>query len=320
MGNGTPHRITELDYLKGIMILLMISFHLVYIGDSYPYAKRVVYTFHMPIFLLISGYLLNSSKPARQFLKTMFWYAVPYVIMESGYTLMASLLPIREHIDHLTPAVFLDKLLLHPLGPYWYLHTLIICGTTYYIVRRLLSKASIVSQLVLTGVLYALYARLGIVSLPASLFFLAGVTVRQSGLSFLQVFRASAVALVPLVLLIVYPENLESHSVGSVLIVYLVISLFLAVKPLLSGVVSRTLIFLGRNTLCLFLFSPLFTLLCKPLVSLFSFDPTALLFLVTSLTVCTVGCLLVSYLTDICRLSPFIFGRDKITAPYPDLP
>ena len=33
-----------------------------------------------------------------------------------------------EHIDNLTITVFLNKLLLHPLGPYWYLHTLVICG------------------------------------------------------------------------------------------------------------------------------------------------------------------------------------------------
>ena len=44
-------RIDELDFLKGVFIILMITFHLVYIGDSYPYAKRVVYTFHMPGFL-----------------------------------------------------------------------------------------------------------------------------------------------------------------------------------------------------------------------------------------------------------------------------
>ena len=31
------HRIKELDYLKSILILLMVAFHLVYIGDKYPY-------------------------------------------------------------------------------------------------------------------------------------------------------------------------------------------------------------------------------------------------------------------------------------------
>lgn len=55
-------RIEELDYLKCVFIILMIIFHLVYIGDKYPYVKSVVYTFHMPGFLIISGYLLNTKK------------------------------------------------------------------------------------------------------------------------------------------------------------------------------------------------------------------------------------------------------------------
>lgn len=52
-------RVEEIDFLKCIFILLMIVFHLRYIGDTYPYAKSLVYTFHMPAFLIISGYLMN---------------------------------------------------------------------------------------------------------------------------------------------------------------------------------------------------------------------------------------------------------------------
>ena len=47
-------RIDGIDFIKAIMILLMIAFHLVFIGDTYPYAKQIVYTFHMPAFLVIS--------------------------------------------------------------------------------------------------------------------------------------------------------------------------------------------------------------------------------------------------------------------------
>lgn len=45
-------RIDELDFLKGIFIILMITFHLVYIEDSYPYAKRIVYLFDEVVFHL----------------------------------------------------------------------------------------------------------------------------------------------------------------------------------------------------------------------------------------------------------------------------
>jgi len=126
----------ELDFLKFVFITLMIAFHLTYIGDTYPVAKQLVYTFHMPGFLLVSGYLFNVNKSWAALGKTMLWIFIPYAVMESGYTLMASLLPIREHIDQLTIGVLIDHIFLHPMGPYWYLHTLMLCGICYYIAFR----------------------------------------------------------------------------------------------------------------------------------------------------------------------------------------
>ena len=105
------NRVREIDYLKCVFIVLMIIFHLVYVGDKYPYAKQVVYTFHMPAFLVISGYLANMGKGFGKLAKQIKWLFVPYAVMEAGYVYMASLLPIREHIDELTAAVFFDKLL-----------------------------------------------------------------------------------------------------------------------------------------------------------------------------------------------------------------
>ena len=120
-------RIAEIDFLKGVLILLVISFHLVYIEQLYPYAKQVVYTFHMPAFLVISGFLRGKRKEPKDFIRSLVWLAVPYIVMESGYMMMATVLPIAEHIDNLSVTVFFENLLFHPLGPYWYLHTIILC-------------------------------------------------------------------------------------------------------------------------------------------------------------------------------------------------
>ena len=116
-------RVKEIDYLKCIFITLMIIFHLVYIGDKYPYAKQIVYTFHMSAFLIISGYLANNRKDARSFLRKFLWIFIPYACMEAAYTVMSHFLPVRESVDAITPAILLDKIFLHPMGPYWYLHT-----------------------------------------------------------------------------------------------------------------------------------------------------------------------------------------------------
>ena len=119
-------RIIELDFLRSIAIILMVMFHLVYFADRHLLLKQFVYTFHMPIFLLISGYLCNTQKTTKDYLKSLAFLLLPYIIMESGYTIMAALLPIREHIDNLTIEVFLNKVFLHPIGPYWFIHTLIL--------------------------------------------------------------------------------------------------------------------------------------------------------------------------------------------------
>ena len=300
-------RIREIDFLKAVLIILMVSFHLVYFEHLHPYAKQVVYTFHMPGFLLLSGFLMKTERPARLFLRTMLWLAVPYVVMESGYVVMASVLPINEHIEGLTPAVLLHHLLLRPLGPYWYLHTLVLCGLSYYAVFRFF-RGTVVSRFLFLGLLFVGYAKLlDIVSLTNALYFLAGAVIRQSRLPFLSVFQAS-----PLAIAVFGVLTLPQIEPLPPLILYAVFSSLLFCYPYLRGRMQAAMLFLGRNTLPLFLFSPLFTILCKQLVPFLQFEPTGLLFLAVSLTVCILGSLAVAWLMDVCRVSPLFFGKDKV--------
>ena len=128
---NTPSRIDALDFLKCIFVLLMVAFHLAYFADAHPLLKQWVYTFHMPGFLLISGYLMRVDRPLRQFSRTLLWLFVPYLVLESSYIVASAFLPVRDGIAQLSLSVFAEKFFLHPLGPYWYLHTLILCGVAY---------------------------------------------------------------------------------------------------------------------------------------------------------------------------------------------
>ena len=322
-------RIPELDYLKGILILLVISFHLVYFEQLHPCAKQVVYAFHMPAFLLLSGYLMNIGKTPKQFLRTMLWLFIPYIIMESGYVLMASLLPINEHIDHLTLCVFLDRLLLHPLGPYWYLHTLIICGAIYYLVFRYLQRG-LLTRLAVLGLAYFVLTLLPLKGVEGSFYFLAGAAIRQSGTDFRSAFRPSWLSVVAFALLAALSESPTQGSVTGILITWTAISSLLRTAPsptlfhdeagetrrkgglLLIERAWRGACFLGRNSLVLYVFSPIFTILCKQLVPFLRFDPTGLLFLLASLAVCVSGCLAIAWAMDFTGTSRFFFGRKAI--------
>lgn len=305
-------RIADIDIMKCIFIILMVLFHLVYIGDSYPYAKKVVYTFHMTGFLLFSGYLMNIHKTWTAFAKTLFWYAIPYLIMEGGYILMAAALPIREHIDQLTPAVFLNKLLLHPLGPYWYLQTLIICGLTYFAVFRI-PKLSLHSRFILLGGVFCVYAQwLHIISLSAGLYFLVGAILQQSHTPFNKLFQASPLALPVLTLLILFPTNLSSTYAGGIFIVYSVICTGMLMTQRLHGKTRTLLLFIGRNTLPVFLFSPIFTLLSKHLLPLVSIDSSGILFTFVALPLCLLGSFAIGWAMDAMHISPLFFGKKKV--------
>ena len=50
-------RVDYLDYAKGIAIILVVLGHIFSGGNI----KTYIYSFHMPLFFIISGYLFNYS-------------------------------------------------------------------------------------------------------------------------------------------------------------------------------------------------------------------------------------------------------------------
>ena len=327
-------RIDELDFLKFVFITLMIAFHLVYIGDAYPVAKRLVYTFHMPGFLLVSGYLFNVNKSWESFWKTMLWIFVPYTIMESGYTMMASLLPIREHIDRLTVGVLFDHIFLHPMGPYWYLHTLMICGICYYIAfkKREGRFSSVLKQekpllpikmlslenQVLLGrfTLLALFLLLlsygcGLLSIANAAYFLVGAIVRQAVGNFRLAFPARWWTLGLLLVWCIDPSHYDRASFAGACLVFLVIGSLLWIYQLgIPQSLRKLFLFIGRNTLPLLLFSPIFTILAKYYQALLlRAEPTGIFFMVVSVILAIAGSYGITWLMDISGISKLFFGK-----------
>ena len=306
------HRIKELDYLKSILILLMVAFHLVYIGDKYPYIKQIVYTFHMPAFLIISGYLTNVQKDIRSFMKKLLWIFIPYLCMETGYVLMSHILPVRENVPEISSSILLHKIFIKPLGPYWYLHTLIICSLLYYLTFRY-TRMKTISQAILLGLgLFAVSYWGGIMVFANAIYFLAGVIIKQSKLPFIRIFQPSLLALVPMILLCCFPDNLNRGILAGITITYLAIIISLYAHSYLSKGISQCSYFIGRNTLVIFLFSPLFTILCKMFLSFLFFEPTGILFMIISVAITVSGCIVIAWSMDKLHFSRFFFGQDAI--------
>ena len=342
-------RVEELDFLKCVFITLMIAFHLVYIGNTYPVAKQYVYTFHMPGFLLVSGYLFNVRKSWSALGKTLLWIFIPYAIMESSYTLMASLLPIREHINHLTPAILLDHIFLYPIGPYWYLHTLILCGLSYYLAFKTPSGRVIKTSgtdttnvdlksregskkgkianfintlnqpqqlwigrtILLTLFLWLLSHGCQLLSVANAAYFLGGAIIRQGVGDFRKSFPAQWWVIILLVIISLDVHNYNRASYGGVCIVYLVISTLLWLYRLrIPTQLRRIMLFVGRNTFPLLLFSPIFTMLAKYYQNLLiKIEPTGMLFLLISVLFAITGSFAITWVMDKIGLSRLFFGQ-----------
>jgi hypothetical protein len=127
---------------------------------------------------------------------------------------------------------------------------------------------------------------------------IAGAVIKCCGVSFLRFFRHSWIAVVPiLIAMFMYPDCWNRTNIVGVVLVYLVISLLLAVYPYIRG--KNILLFLGRNTFIIFIFSPIFTVLTKVYQPyLISFDKSGMLFLLISIPFVLIGSFIVARILE----------------------
>lgn len=310
-------RIVQLDYLKGVLILLMVTFHLSLIEDTYPLMHDIVYTFHMPAFLIISGYLAHlGERDTVHFLKFLLTrLVIPYLLFESLYLLalfyLGNVMNAHNAISSLSLADYFRYVALEPLGTYWYLHTLIISLAACHLVYRVL-RLKEMSALILSGILlYSLSLCIKGIDWENAIYVLMGVFVSKNSKSLLAVITPSLIAVVPLILLCYSPDNLNRGALSGIAITILAVSLLLSLYPLL-GIVGKYLAYLGRNTLSIVVFSPMFTIITKTWTPFFSFDASAICFLVVALTFVVAGCLFCAWILDKVHLSLYLFGKKNI--------
>ena len=313
-------RIHQLDYLKGIFILLMVLFHLAPVYENYRVLQAAVYTFHMSAFLIISGYLANIEKDVTNFCRGMLRLVIPYVIFETVHLLLVylfgSAMQANNYVASLTLPGILLSVLAEPSDPYWYLHTLIISTVVYYIVFRS-SKLKGISAFIFTGlILYGLTLLITKFHWENVMYFLIGVYISRSGRNFLEAIPSSPLSLLPLCILFASRENYCRGSLAGITITLLVISSLIFAYNYVSSGTKRLLHYLGSNSLAILVFSPIFTVITKMAIPYFSFDPTVICFAVLALIFVVVCCLFCARLSDKLHLSQYLFAKDRFYVKY----
>ena len=301
-------RNAEVDFVKAVMIVLVIVFHLAWFTELYPEAKSVAFNkIAMPTFLLFSGYFCHTDRPWNDCMKRVVWLAVPYLLIETAYVIGCTQLPIQEHIDHLTVAAWAKYVFIRPLGPYWYLQMLIICQLLSVIIFKSHFVESLTGRLCL--LVAAVYLLKDLMVFDKAIFFVAGLALRQGGVIIEKMFRPSWWALLPLMVILFLPQP---HLLLAPILTWLAICSCSAIACRLPERWLRIPLYVGRNTLVIYLFSPVFTLMVKPLIPFLSWDSSRLTFAILGAVVGVLGSLMVAYVLDRLHVSQLLFGKNHI--------
>ena len=264
-------RDNRIDSLKGLLIILVILGHVITTLDNVNVVNHAVmgliYVFHMPLFILISGYLTRS--PEQQSAGDM-WRSVLNILITLGiFQLLES---IRIHLYGGDFVVAMERF---PLGVLWYLLSLaywkvILYYTPKWLLKRPLLYLGIAAVL---SVLCGLTKLGGFLSIQRTLnfylFFLLGYYYRQGALDkrwwHNNVLHASvAVVLLPLIFWL-YPRcgnvlnGADHYLLSDLPEKILILTCSVAMSLLVFNLVRDNLLLrrIGKDSMFYFLFHTL---------------------------------------------------------------
>ncbi len=124
-------RIAELDFIKGIAIMLVVIGHVIsQVWNNYPYFYenniifKFCYSFHMPLFVFVSGWIsrLTIRNDIKWLIRRLKRLLIPYLIM---------VMAVFGFLRNGSFLLFLSD------SPYWYLLFLIAADSLFYFGRRI---------------------------------------------------------------------------------------------------------------------------------------------------------------------------------------
>lgn len=321
-------RNTDIDWIRAILIILMILIHIVSFGNAYPQLKAGILSFMMPTFLIITGYLVNIEKSSKEMGRYPMCLALPYVIMVTGFSVLSYFMPVRDGITELSLSQICEKIFVTSIGPYWFIQTMIICGILYYVsfkgaiwgtLRQGKTTMSTTTSLFIFATLLLLQSKTPALSPSAATYYFIGAVLRQCHIGFDRIFRPSPVALLLWLLLLGMEEWYDWGTLAIVFSCWCCISSPMWIHSLINHLqdnacvrkTEATLLYIGRNTLPIYLFHPIFTMAAKFYHPLFSWDRSEIIFALVTIFIAIAGSIGIAKMMEKTRLA-YLFGKGKM--------
>lgn len=321
-------RNTDIDWIRAILIILMILIHIVSFGNAYPQLKAGILSFMMPTFLIITGYLVNIEKSPKEMGRYLMCLALPYVIMVTGFSVLSYFMPVRDGITELSLSQICEKIFVTSIGPYWFIQTMIICGILYYVsfkgaiwgtLRQGKTTMSTTTSLFIFATLLLLLSKTPALSPSAATYYFIGAVLRQCHIGFDRIFRPSPVALLLWINLLGLEEWYDWGTLAIVFSCWCCISSLMWIHSLIKRLQDNasvrktedTLLYIGRNTLPIYLFHPIFTMVAKFYHPLFSWDRSEIIFALVTIFIAIAGSIGIAKMMEKTHLA-YLFGKGKM--------
>lgn len=313
-----------IDFQRALLMVMVILVHIVNFGILYPEVKARIFSFFMPAFLVITGYLVNIRKTPRQFGIYLLQIAIPYTIMVVGYMVLSLYLPVRDGIKELNWETAFHILFVRSIGPYWFFRVIMICSALYYAVFKgtvaLRARLCSGKEKEKTDDIAALFALLSVFYIVSRLtpalpfntafYFFIGVVIRQMVHDFNKVCPKSWMACVPFsIILYAYPDNLLHVTV--LILVFCFFSFTAQIYMAIPGRFKSVLLYIGRNTLPIYMFHPIFTMAGKFMLPAFRFDKSGISHALCVILLALYGSITIAWLADKTGIS-WGFGKRKL--------
>ena len=302
---------------KGVFILLMVVYHLGLFNTKYPDFCQTIYAFFIPGFMLISGYLFSVNREPKKFMKGLYGIVVPYCVFEIiylvGVGVLGKYIGATNSFDGGVLAL-LGKVAFSPSGTYWYLHTMAICLTVYYLVNRYIVKG--LSGILLSSViLYGLSIVISGLEWKNIIYIIIGFLFRNASWAINEKLK-SPISILCFALICVFADDISRGSIVGLGLTLTSLGFIFDLKERIPKSISNFIAYIGRNSLAILVFSPFFTVFTKFYAPIFAFDKTAILWTLFSLALVVSLCLLCAALFDRLSLSRIIAGKNIYSRLY----
>lgn len=197
----------SIDTLKGILIILVIVGHVLLGTLDENILRYVIYSFHMPVFFFISGYLISLQKirsitPKELMAKYWKRMLLPWLIALFLYSFVLS-------VTHFTPIEFVKRLL-HPYYHLWYVPTLFAFVILIWMISHIKERTlSIILAVALGLILDKMLVEEGCLRMTYFIYFYLGVLAKDVDLKLQNRYGGGI-----FVMLIISVSLLSAYGIG----------------------------------------------------------------------------------------------------------